>query len=76
VVKETNLALINRALTKATGANIHDIRVLGAYYRNACEITRAAAKRWSPERIAKRLEDIEKYERLLEHFATTGEFPK
>jgi hypothetical protein len=70
-----DFGLVNRALAKANGANIHGVRVLVAYYRHACEINAAALGTWPPERLARRAADIRKYERLLKHFADTGAWP-
>jgi hypothetical protein len=73
---KADLGLINRALAKTTGANVHDVRVLGAYYRNACEIAMAAVRTWPAAKRAARLREIDEYARVLEHFATTGQFPR
>ncbi len=72
-------SLIQRAKAKATGANIHDVILLGAYYRNASEM-REALKRnpspsWPPARVKKLEEDIERYAWALERVASTGIIP-
>jgi hypothetical protein len=74
-VTQEKKGLVNRALAKATGANVHDVRVLCGYYRSACSARATAIGHWPPERLAKRQQDIAKYERALEHLADTGKFP-
>ena len=70
--------LINRALMNANGGNIHDVRVLAAYYRNACDtrfkILRKSSRpaEWTNARLKQQLKDIQKYEKWLQHFADTG----
>jgi hypothetical protein len=66
-MSEEKEGLVNRALARATGANVHDVRLLGIYYRNACVY-------YSRERQARVKEDIVRYERVLGHFADTGQW--
>jgi hypothetical protein len=67
--------LVNRALAKATGANIHDIRVLCGYYRSAVSLSTAWRDIGAEEQAERRAEEIRRYEAVLEHFAHTGKFP-
>lgn len=68
--------LVYRALAKANGANIHDVRVLCGYYRSAISLFHGWKQLGLEEMAERRKAEIAKYEEILEHFATTGSFPE
>lgn len=74
--------LVNRALALTTGANIHEVSTVVAYYRNAKETETQEAslksKRKEPRQIKiRRGKEILFYEAWLQHFIdTSGTMPK
>lgn len=68
--------LVNRALSKANGANIHDIRVLCGYYRSAISIGNSYKNLGMEEKARQTKTEIARYEEILEFFASTGRLPE
>lgn len=68
--------LVYRALAKANGADIHDVRVLCGYYRSAISIYHGWKDMGLEQKAERRRSEIAKYEQVLEHIARTGSFPE
>ncbi len=65
--------LVQRALSKTSGAKIHDVKVLIAYYRNVSEMLELPdkdGKHWRREM------EQEIFQNILEIVANTGNLPK
>ena len=67
--------LVNRAISKANGGNIHSVLVLCSYYRSSMSISTTTLNAWPENRRSQRLRDIAKYEWALQHVTDTGKLP-